>query len=223
VVVAGLERLAALGRERWPELRAAGFVSRLLDSVYDNADRGRQALTAILPSECVQPSPRQNRRYDASLLFLVHPLGVVQGGQAAQILADIDRFLTGGHGIRRYLGDSYWAPDYDRRLAAADWTRDYSEDVEVRDGLLDDIGQEAQWCTFDPLLSDYHGRRYRETGSAGDKERQAYHLARALGQIDAQWRCPELYFLRDGQWVANPHTPLLWTQANLSVALAARK
>lgn len=37
------------------------------------------------------------------------------------------------HGVRRYLGDSYWAPDYEARLSAADRTRDFSDDLAARD------------------------------------------------------------------------------------------
>jgi len=33
------------------------------------------------------------------------------------------------------------------------------------------------------------------------------------------WRCAELYYLRNNVYVANPHIPLQWTQANLMMAL----
>ena len=49
-------------------------------------------------------------------------------------------------------GDSYWAPDYDSRLSEADRTRDYSEDIESRNRLLERPGDEAQWCIFDLLI-----------------------------------------------------------------------
>jgi len=35
------------------------------------------------------------------------------------------------------------------------------------------------------------------------------------------WRCAEAYYLRAGEYVANPHLPLQWTQANLTVAMNA--
>jgi phosphorylase kinase alpha/beta subunit len=221
VVVAALERLVALGRGRHREFHAAGFTTHLVDQAAELARIGRLELDTILPGECAQMSPRQNRRYDAALLFLVHPLGVVTSQVADLILSDIDQFLLGDHGVRRYLGDSYWAPDYDEHLAAGDRTRDYSDDLQSRDALLDQIGHEAQWCLFDPILSACYATRYRDSGSVSDRERQQYHLRRALAQITPQWHCPELYYLRRGEWAVNPHTPLRWTQANLVVALAA--
>ena len=38
-------------------------------------------------------------------------------------------------------------------------------------------------------------------------------------QITNDWRCAELYYLRNNVYVANPHIPLQWTQANLLMAL----
>ena len=92
--------------------------------------RGRTALDDILPHECAQLSPGQNRRYDAALLFLLFPLDVIKepavGGAPAPRR---ERFLKGEVGIRRYLGDSYWAPDYEDRLGPEDRTRDFSDDM----------------------------------------------------------------------------------------------
>jgi phosphorylase kinase alpha/beta subunit len=178
-------------------------------------------LGAILPSECVQPSPRQNRRYDAALLFLVYPLGVVAPPMADQILSDIDHFLQGEVGMRRYLGDSYWAPDYDERLPPEDLCRDFSQDMETRDVLLERIGDEAQWCIFDPILSAYYGQRFRESAAAGDLDRQTHHFERALAHVTPAWQCPELYYRKHGAFAQSPHAPLLWTQANLTIALSA--
>ena len=132
-------------------------------------DEGSRALLAILPAECVQLSPRQHRRYDAALLFLVYPLGVVEGALAELIVDDVCRYLQGAVGIRRYLRDSYWAPDYERRVAEGDRTRDYSEDIESRDVLLEEIGGEAQWCVFDPMVSALHGARAIRGGAAADR------------------------------------------------------
>lgn len=220
-VVAGLDALRALCATRGPELRAHGFTSRLMDQTSALAARGQAALDAILPSECIQLSPRQNRRYDAALLFLVYPLEVVDSTRSELILSDIHRYLSGDIGVRRYLRDSYWAPDYDEHLRLEDRTRDFSEDMEVRDGLLDRIGHEAEWCIFDPILSAYYGRRYYDTGAPSDLERQELHLRRALAQITPAWTCPELYYRKHGVFVPNPNTPLRWTQANLKVALGS--
>ena len=70
-----------------------------------------------------------------------------------------------------------------------------------------------------------HGRRFQKFGSASDRERQLFHLQRSLGQLTTAesrfgaYRCPESYFCENGQYVPNDITPLLWTQANLRLAL----
>ena len=184
---------------------------------------GQEALAAILPSECVQLVPEQNRRYDAALLFLVHPFGVVDGALADLVVSDVWRYLEGPIGIRRYLRDSYWAPDYERRVPPADRTRDYSNDIASRDALLDSVGREAQWCVFDPVMSALYGARFLSSRRREDAFLQGHYFNRSLAHITPQWGCPELYYERDGTYVPNPHTPLLWTQSNLLLALAAAR
>ena len=185
---------------------------------------GERALQAILPAECVQPDPLKYRRTDAALLFLAWPLQVAEPGMAERIVADVSDNLMGEYGIRRYLGDSYWTADYTDKLPAEIRTSDFSEHQESRDAL-GRPGEEAQWCTFDPIVSIIAGRRYRRTGDAADRDRQVHHLNRALGQLTApdypggELRCPEAYYLRHGRYVPNDHVPLLWTQANLWMAL----
>ncbi|HYQ17920.1 MAG TPA: glycoside hydrolase family 15 protein [Polyangiaceae bacterium] len=218
--LAGLEAAQLLTRARFAELKAAGFAARAADQISELAVRGRAALAEILPGECAQLSPRQNRRYDAALLFLLHPLDVVGAPHRELILADVERFLTSDVGVRRYLGDSYWAPNYDEHMSESDRTRDFSDDIETRDVLLDRIGHEAEWCIFDPILSAHYGKRYQRTRSSSDLARQIHHLDRSLAHITSEWRCPELYYLKRGEFLPNPHTPLLWTQANLIVALS---
>lgn len=226
-VLAGVEALLALGRERPSALRAAGFDMSLLETAAELERQGRATLDQILPSECVDPPSVAGagsgvaRRFDAALLFLVYPLRVVVGPRADEILADVARFLTGPFGIRRYPGDSYWAPDYDLKLPPRERTRDYSQDLAARDALLERPGEEAQWCIFDPILSALYGRRYLEHHQRADLERQVHHFERTLAQVTPDWRCPELYYMRQGAWVPGPHMPLLWTVANLSTALTA--
>ena len=220
-VVAGLRAWRALlqtGRVSGLSTVAARELEMAATALIDD---GGRALLAILPAECVQASPRQHRRYDAALLFLVHPLGVVEHALADLVVDDVCRYLQGPVGIRRYLRDSYWAPDYERRVTERDRTRDYSEDIEARDILLEEIGGEAQWCVFDPMVSALHGARAIRSGAAADRARQVAYFNRALAQVTEDWACPELYYRRAGALVPNPHTPLLWTQANLRLALAA--
>ena len=222
-VVAGLDALLLLARERPSVFQCRPFGTKLVNTTADLLHRGRAALEGILPYECAQLLPSKNRRYDAALLFLLFPLDVIKEPMADLLLHDIKRVLQGEFGIRRYLGDSYWAPDYEDRLPPEEQTRDFSEDIAVRDTLLEHIGDEAQWCLFDPILSAYYGRRSFETRSSSDIGQQTFYFNRALAQITASWRCPELYYLRHGQYVPNPHVPLQWTQANLVLALEAMR
>ena len=88
----------------------------------------------------------------------------------------------------------------------------HGERIEVRDEYLQP-GCEAQWCLFDSLLSVIFGRLY------GDREQQARYLHRAVAQLTPANDCPELYFLKRGRLTPGPNTPLLWAEANLSLAL----
>lgn len=221
VVVAGLTEWRLLLERRLPV--TAALDSDALTLASGLIASGRQALDAILPAECIQLTTTQNRRYDAALIPLLYPLSIVDGAMADLILHDVETYLAGPIGIRRYLHDSYWAPDYDTRLAASDRTRDYSDDLEVRDALLDDIGEEAQWCIFDALISACYGQRVLQSGRDADRASQARYFNRALAQITADWQCPELYYRRGQELVANPHTPLQWTQANLQLALGVMR
>jgi phosphorylase kinase alpha/beta subunit len=194
----------------------------------DLIEQGRQTLAEILPAECIQPADTQNRRYDAALLFLIYPLGVLGDGIASQIIQDVAENLAGPIGIRRYNGDSYWCANYRDLLSAETRTADFSDDMAARDRLLQP-GQEAQWCLFDPILSVIHGQRYQQNGSEGDLKLQVHHLRRSLRQLTTTdsrfpaYRCPESYFMEHGHWIPNDICPLLWTQANLLLALQAMR
>ena len=185
---------------------------------------GLSQLQAILPWECRQDHPTQHRRHDAALLFLIYPYCVVEGALADEIAGDVTSHLLGDHGIRRYLGDSYWCADYKDKLAADQRTADFSDNLAARDRLLEP-GLEAQWCLFDPILSIHYGLRHQRTGEAEDRRRQLHHLNRSLGQLTradsrfGAYRCPESYFRERGRYVPNDICPLLWTQANLKLAL----
>jgi hypothetical protein len=187
--------------------------------------KGDRALSAILPAECVQPPPRR-REHDAALLVLIYPLGVVDDSMGERIVDGVIENLQGEYGVRRYLGDSYWTADYKDKVAEDLLTADVSNAQEIRDRLAK-AGEEAQWCIFDPIVSIIAGRRYVSAGAPADLERQTLYLNRALGQITGpdcrhgELRCPEAYYLERGRYVPNDNTPLLWTQANLWLALVA--
>jgi phosphorylase kinase alpha/beta subunit len=186
--------------------------------------RGRNELKRILPYECIQTSSAKKRRYDGALLFLIYPLEVVGEAMRGRILKDIAESLEGPYGIKRYVGDSYWAADYKEKLDPTQRTVDFSDRVEMRNKLLAP-GQEAQWCLFDPIMSAAYGRRYQRTARRGDLALQTYYFNRSLGQLTGrvkgilEFQCPEAYYLERGRYVPNDQTPLLWTQANLLVAL----
>jgi len=186
--------------------------------------QGLSQLEEILPWECRHDNPTQHRRHDAALLFLIYPYRIADETQADEIASDVTSHLMGEHGIRRYLGDSYWCADYKDKLAADQRTADFSDNLAERDRLLEP-GLEAQWCLFDPILSIHYGLRHQRTGEAEDRRRQVHHLNRSLGQLTradsrfGAYRCPESYFRERGRYVPNDICPLLWTQANLKLAL----
>ncbi|WP_010583422.1 glycoside hydrolase family 15 protein [Schlesneria paludicola] len=187
-------------------------------------EHGQRALASILPSECIQADPAKSRRYDAALLFLIYPYRVVSGSMAEQIVRDVTTNLMGEYGVRRYLGDSYWCADYKDKLSADVRTADFSDNLSMRDKLLEP-GLEAQWCLFDPIISIHYGLRYDQTRDPQDRQQQLHYLNRSLSQltsIDSRfgaYRCPESYFCEKGTYVPNDICPLLWTQANLKLAL----
>jgi len=229
VVLAGLTELGKLLVQTGSILDDGGVLVSV-ETIQPLIEQGRKALNEILPAECIQTDPLKQRRYDAALLFLLYPLQIVEGAMAEQILGDVIGHLQGEIGIRRYLGDSYWAPDYKQKLKPAERTADVSDDVSVRNRLLSGVGQEAQWCIFDPIVSCIYGLKFMSSRAPEDLEKQRTYLNRSLAQITpAQsvdvppFRCPELYYLEAGHYVPNDHVPLLWTQANLMLALKIMK
>ena len=227
-VVGGLTALhdyfLTMASAQMPQGATKSFVDQTCRRAESLIERGQTALTAILPSECIQADPAKQRRYDSALLFLIYPLQVVDGALAETIVADVVAHLLGPYGVRRYLGDSYWCADYKKLLDPASRTVDVSEDMSARDSLLQP-GGEAQWCLFDPIISVIHGRRYQQTGDASQLELQTQHLNRSLRQLTGDGgpfpalRCPESNYRENGVWGPNDITPLLWTQANLRLAL----
>lgn len=226
VVVAALEVVRTLFLKGVLSERRHGGWSVSLRDIDRLLAAGRTALASILPAECVQPDHIKRRRYDSALLFLVWPLEVVDEAMGRQIVADVVGNLQGDYGVRRYLGDSYWTADYKDKLPASERAADVSERQEERDALAR-LGEEAQWCIFDPILSVIAGAWHRHSGNPADLERQIFHLNRSLGQLTGPdcplggLRCPEAYYLERGRYVPNDHVPLLWTQANLTLALLA--
>ncbi|PYR35678.1 MAG: phosphorylase kinase [Acidobacteria bacterium] len=200
--------------------RSAGTFGGVNDRDLDRwIASGRAALAKSLPFE----SPPA-RRTDAALLFLIHPLSVVEDRRTEDMMLSLVRArLVGEVGIRRYVGDSYFCQDYDEWFPPAERTMDFSSQVGLRDELLRP-GCEAQWCLFDPILSSIYAARFRRDPRRTDLLRaQLRHFSRALEQLTSDGQAPELYYLKGDTWIPNEHVPLAWTQANLAVALRALK
>ena len=201
---------------------------------------GESALETILPWECIQPAEKK-RRFDASLLFLIFPLNVISAETALRIVDDVKDNLQGEMGIRRYLADSFWCQDF-QQLPRAIQTSSHPDRTAwlSEHNVTLSPGGEAQWCIFDPILSSIYGMRYQSSKrDPADLKWQTQYLNRSLRQITAKPflipmgesdkpkeiieipadRCPELYYLLADNYIPNVSTPLLWTQANLLVAL----
>ena len=226
VVVAGLQSFKRLLTEYdfvsdYYRSQNKSVTLELVDSLIE---RGTKALQSILPAESIQP--KKARRYDAALLFLIYPLEVLDNDRGDRIIEDLTNNLQGEYGISRYLNDSFWCRDY----------TDLPEDIRTsisteRERWLQERGRElkqgesAQWCIFDPIISAIFGVKYQKTRQTEYLERQTFYLNRSLGQLTPTdshlggFKCPELYYLKQDKYVPNDATPLLWTQANLQIAL----
>lgn len=68
---------------------------------------------------------------------------MVEGEVADQILNNVLTNLAREVGICRYLGDSFWCTDYKQKLSGEQRTADFSNDMSLRDRLLEP-GEEAQ-------------------------------------------------------------------------------
>jgi len=241
VVVAGLRQVRELCRasETTGRLESGSAIPESVrrqiaealpgDEVDDLVKSGEQALTRILPAECVQADPRKARAYDAALLFLIYPLSVVDDNTADLIVSRTEQKLRTAIGIKRYLGDSFYCTDYESQMERRndDPTRNFSDDLTSRNALLRE-GEEAQWCIFDPVLSVHYGRRYRQTKTAAALLKQAEYFNRSLAHLTHDdpprceaFQCPELYYSEQGRSQTSKATPLLWAQANLCTALEA--
>jgi Glycosyl hydrolases family 15 len=177
--------------------------------------KGRERLSKTLPFEA-----RPERMVDAALLFLIHPLDVIRNREMENaIVSLVQAKLKGEVGIKRYAGDSYFCQDYDEWFKPDQMSSDFRERLDFRGAHLQP-NCEAQWCIFDPLLSILYGQRFLTNPSrVEDRRKQIHYFNRSLAQITVAGECPELYFLKNGSYIANAHTPLAWTQANQALAL----
>lgn len=224
VVVAGLKSfkllLTDISQNR-VKYKDKLVTNKLLDELIN---KGTVALNKILPAECIQSDKK--RRYDAALLFLIYPLQTVEEETSAQIIDDVINNLQGNYGIRRYLMDSFWCRDYQDlpEEIRTSISEDREKWLQQHDRELQE-GEEAQWCIFDSIISAIYGTKYQKTNQKEYLQQQTFYLNRSLGQLTAEdskfggFKCPELYYLQNGDYIPNDATPLLWTQANLRIAL----
>jgi hypothetical protein len=177
----------------------------------------------------------QRRKYDASLLFLAEPLHILDDSHTFEVVQAIEQHLLRANGFARYEGDTYWEPRFKDILGIAERTTSAEGRTELRNLKAAGVAltrTEAQWTLFDPLLSVYWGRVYQQTGSLEAQSKQLAYLNRSLSQLvtmpDGSLRLPEAFYYeiitdhsgtKSNRWIANDHIPLLWSQANLLLAL----
>jgi len=213
-VVAGLEEMLKYQTPSNRRGKASPTNTSRLERLCDLVAKGRERLDTTLPFE----SPPE-RLVDSALLLLIYPLSVLRSRTTEDaVLNLVQARLKGDFGIKRYAGDSYFCQDYDEWFSPSQMSSDFSERLDYRDAFLQP-NCEAQWCIFDPVLSVIYGQRY--LGNRSDTasfEKQVHYFNRSLAQVTAKGQCPELYFLKQGRYVPNAHTPLAWTQANQALA-----
>jgi GH15 family glucan-1,4-alpha-glucosidase len=213
-VVAGLEEMLRHKQSACKSSAAPACVTQT-KKLETLIAKGRETLDRDLPFE----SPPE-RMVDSALLILVYPLGIVKDPDTQDaILNTIQARLKGEVGIRRYVGDSYFCQDYDEWFSPRQRSSNFSGRMDFRDAHLR-LNCEAQWCIFDPVLSIVYGQRYLADRSDVESfQKQVHYFNRSLAQLSADGQCPELYFLKNGRYISNTHTPLAWTQANQALAL----
>ena len=213
-VVAGLEEMLKHHLSSKRRGKASSVKATCLDRLRYLAAKGRERLAATLPFE----APPE-RLVDSALLFLIYPLSVLRSHDIEDaILNLVQARLKGIVGIKRYAGDSYFCQDYDEWFSPSQMSSDFSERLDYRDAFLQP-NCEAQWCIFDPVLSVIYGQRFlADPSDTASFRKQIHYFNRSLAQVTAKGLCPELYFLKEGRYVPNAHTPLAWTQANQALA-----
>lgn len=226
VVVASLKAFLGVLRQYKAQLVSVDVAFRLVpdELVLHLIRKGEKVLADILPSECIEVG--KARRADAALLFLLYPLGQVTGGKANLVLNNITQSLQGSIGISRYASDTFWCKDYDT-VPEEIRTTISSERTEwlTRNGMVLSEGEEAQWCIFDSIVSVIHATRFELNLNSRDLELQTLYFNRSLAQLSPDtfmlggMKCPELYYLHGSEYIPNDSTPLLWSQANLRIAV----
>jgi phosphorylase kinase alpha/beta subunit len=168
------------------------------------------------------------------MLFLVEPLDVLTSEQAARVVTDVETHLVREHGVIRYIGDTYWGPRFKDLMRIEERTSQAPGRLEERNQKAAGVAYsktEAQWTLSDAPLSTYHGKEYLRTNSRVEHSKQLLFLNRVLSQLvltEGKLLLPEAFYVEQvpapsskptNQWIPNDHSPLLWAQANLLLAL----
>ena len=195
--------------------------------------KGIEKLVEILPYECNQSEANKFREVDAAQLFLIYPLCLFENNKLDAnmedtILKNVQTKLQGEYGIKRYIGDSFWTANTKKKQKKAEITADYSDRIEERN-KNHQLGEEAQWCIFDSIISVIYGKRFSKSKNNNDYKKQVHYFNRSLAQITGidckydAFKCPELYYLENGKYTYNDTVPLLWAQSNLWMAFKELK
>ena len=106
-------------------------------------------------------------------------------------------------GVTRFLVGRLWYPTVSRRLVLGAGLRGPLVSPQIgratsattsRRGIRCStrIGDEAQWCLFDPILSAYYGRRFLRSRSVGNRSGRRSPSTERSRRLRRSWRCPEL-------------------------------
>lgn len=182
----------------------------------------------------------EGRKEDAALLTLLLPpvaeaLALTPEQRSAITATTLK--LRRGHGLLRYVGDSYYGADYQSRLRK--WKQQHGNgnpgaypQPEVRDSWAVD-GCEAEWTIFEPLLLLQFLWVHSQEPSleaAGAVRRSLMRMLAAIegepvvaeaGAPDVRLHVHESYTVVDSKRVPNDVQDLMWAVAYVRMALAA--
>ncbi len=167
-------------------------------------------LAQILPNEFIRAdADTEIRSVDSALvngLFFGAVSGqpVVNDAMALLIIANLERYLRGHIGFRRYPRDRWDGRDNRYDLAE---------------------GEEAQWSHVAPMISYILGDMYRRSNDERYLAHQTNLFNWALACVNERWNVPEAYIVdrQSRQWVPDENEPLAWAQAMLLMSIAGMK
>lgn len=158
-------------------------VQDLVSVSYTNIRKGLKALEDIYPRES------ETKAVDLAQLSLVYPYCVLSKTDAEYLVKKIEKNLLRKNGVIRYAGDSYYYSMFEDNRGRE---KEYY------------LGKEAEWTFGLPWLSLCYMQ-------FGDYETAKKYLDWTESVMLENGNLPELYYA--GTDVANPNTPLGWSNA----------